>query len=119
MEGRAQPCEQSHVRQQCTAQQHQSTPRYSGSHLYTFRTGLLLLYAFIMHSYQYSRLNENTKEIRLLTLLPGCGEDELCISLAHVPLLPPNSAPDATKLSVVELQSTLPLNWKARETLEG
>ncbi|KAJ4291859.1 hypothetical protein N0V90_009755 [Kalmusia sp. IMI 367209] len=70
-----------------------------------------------LKDYDYQPLNEEAQEIRLVRLLPGVHK-ELEIEIFHVPLIQPEPAQD-NRLSIDEVQATLPQSWGVYETLEG
>jgi hypothetical protein len=71
-----------------------------------------------MPPYIYSQLDVKTQDIRLITLLPGNFDDAIRLSISHEPFVVPMERPVA-KMSLEEVQKTLPDNWTAFETLEG
>ncbi|KAK4494885.1 hypothetical protein PRZ48_014241 [Zasmidium cellare] len=66
-------------------------------------------------TFEYSALRTDVKEIRLLTLLPGLFEDDLQLRLRHVELKQPGE-PTVSRLSIAELQKTLPAGHHVHET---
>lgn len=85
-----------------------------------------------MEQYQYAPLTEN--DIRLVTLLPGQFDDDIEIFIEHAPLEVEQSQKensyestvkkvvtgrDQQRLSVRELQKTVPDGWDVFETREG
>lgn len=71
-----------------------------------------------MLPYEYSKLNADAQEIRLVTLLPGKSSEPIQFMISHAPLVIPEERPPH-KMSTEDLLETLPLNWVAFETLEG
>ncbi|CAM1511935.1 Fc.00g094480.m01.CDS01 [Cosmosporella sp. VM-42] len=71
-----------------------------------------------MSSYQYSKLADESVDIRLLTLLPGQPNSDIRITIHHTPLKAP---PERTRqqLPLKELRKTLLPGWEAYETVEG
>ncbi|KAJ0110225.1 HET-domain-containing protein [Diaporthe amygdali] len=60
-----------------------------------------------MTQFTYTKLDRSREEIRLLRLLPGEFDDDIAFNIFHTPLTPaPPSA--STRLSLRELQNTLP-----------
>lgn len=71
-----------------------------------------------MQTYQYSKLLNPRVDIRLLDLLPGKFDDEIRITIKHVPLSqPPEHV--AKRLPLEQLIKTLPPGWIVLETVEG
>jgi hypothetical protein len=71
-----------------------------------------------MQPYSYSKLDEASQEIRLVTLLPGKSEDQISLLINHATLLPPTDPPQR-RISLEELQKTLPPKWEVLQTVEG
>jgi len=71
-----------------------------------------------MQPYQYTQLAYQDVDIRLLTLLPGNFDDDLKITVSHVPLVKRRDIP-LPGISLEELRRTLPPGWQVEETLEG
>lgn len=71
------------------------------------------------NTYVYHPLDKVQREIRLLHLLPGEYDDPLQIKIVHEPFFEVLKPQIMQRLSLKELQETLPENWKAYETLEG
>lgn len=69
-----------------------------------------------MKNYQYRSLRDG--EIRCLTLKPGEFDDDLRINLAHMPLVDPPKEP-SPRVSVKELQKSLPDRFKVYKTFKG
>ncbi|KAI0096631.1 heterokaryon incompatibility protein-domain-containing protein [Nemania sp. FL0031] len=69
-------------------------------------------------SYQYASLQDPSKDIRLATVLPGGYGDDIIIRIQHVTLQSRRPIP-SLRLSIQEIQSTLPASWVAHETIEG
>lgn len=72
-----------------------------------------------MLPYKYTPLDVSSDEIRLVTILPGKFRDPIRIEITHVPLVPPVQGGKAERLSVKEIQRTVPESWEVYETLEG
>lgn len=66
--------------------------------------------------YECRRLAEG--EIRILTLLPGQFDDEICIRIGHIKL-PVAGDPNSSRMTRKELNKTLPPGWTAEEILDG
>ncbi|KAI0418246.1 heterokaryon incompatibility protein-domain-containing protein [Xylaria grammica] len=71
-----------------------------------------------MTQYQYTSLNVDEEEIRLLTLLPGSHDAPLIGTISHVPLKPPVER-GTLRLNLEELKKSLPPGWMIGETFEG
>ncbi|CAO2653288.1 Nn.00g026990.m01.CDS01 [Neocucurbitaria sp. VM-36] len=73
-----------------------------------------------MAPYQYNPLNTDVGDIRLLTLLPGKPDEPICITIDHTSLrIPDPKARPVGRMTLAELQETLPPNWAVFSTLEG
>lgn len=72
-----------------------------------------------MASYTYTKLNTAVEDIRLLRLMPGNFDADICFSIVHVPLAPPKNEVLPKRLSIKRLQKTLPKGWFVKETFEG
>ena len=72
-----------------------------------------------MVSYNYKRLNVRNEEIRLISLMPGKTEDDICFSIFHAPITPPPAKSTSNRPTLEEIEQTLPGDWTVRETLEG
>lgn len=70
-----------------------------------------------MPQYRYMPLSDN--QIRIISLLPGAFEDDICFSLTHVCLEPGEIVKTSKRLSKYELQNSLPESWKVYRTLQG
>jgi hypothetical protein len=68
--------------------------------------------------YIYKPLKSDPPEIRVLQLLPGKFDDPLWITLDHAELVVPE-AEVSQRMSLEELQQTLPEGWKVYETTES
>ncbi|KAH6857146.1 heterokaryon incompatibility protein-domain-containing protein [Chaetomium sp. MPI-CAGE-AT-0009] len=66
-------------------------------------------------AFEYLPLKEEQLEIRLLSVQPGCECDPLVLHIRHASLLIPLTSPHP-RLSVGELQKTLPKGWAVFET---
>ena len=71
-----------------------------------------------MAPYQYSKLVDELRDIRLLLLRPGRFDDDLRATISYVSLTAPVSLRDQ-RLSLRELRTTLPVGWRVFETVEG
>jgi Heterokaryon incompatibility protein (HET) len=71
-----------------------------------------------MAPYQYSKLEDELRDIRLLLLRPGQFDDDLRAVVSIVSLIEPVSLP-SRRLSLRELRTTLPAGWQVFETVEG
>ncbi|KAF2125653.1 hypothetical protein P153DRAFT_299422 [Dothidotthia symphoricarpi CBS 119687] len=70
-----------------------------------------------MPQYQYTPLNVELGEIRLLELHPGAFDDPIKISIFNTPFADPPSQVSLRK-SLVDIQQSLPYGWVVRETVE-
>ncbi|KAI1353846.1 HET-domain-containing protein [Xylaria sp. FL0043] len=70
-----------------------------------------------MRSYEYSPLRSES-DIRLVTILPGEFDDPIRAKITHEFLVPPKDI-ESTRLSLEEIDRTLPEQWEAHETREG
>ncbi|KAI1119933.1 heterokaryon incompatibility protein-domain-containing protein [Nemania abortiva] len=82
------------------------------------RSLVLRLRALGLPAYQYAPLEDPFKDIRLATVLPGGYDDDILIRIQHVTLDSETPVP-LPRLSIQEIQSTLPKPWVAYETIEG
>ncbi|KAI1741583.1 heterokaryon incompatibility protein-domain-containing protein [Xylaria scruposa] len=71
--------------------------------------------------YKYTSLDVTKEEIRLVKLLPGDFNDDIHIQIFHQSLKELESPPGdlSKRLSIAELQETLPNDWTVKETIEG
>lgn len=71
--------------------------------------------------YKYTPLDITKEEIRLIKLFPGDFKHDIHIQIIHHPFKELESPPDdfPKRLSIGELQETLPRDWTVRETIEG
>jgi Heterokaryon incompatibility protein (HET) len=67
--------------------------------------------------YQYTRLNTNADEIRLLTLLPGNFDEPLVGLISHATLSIPKENKDG-RTTLEDIRKTLPRGWEAYKTLD-
>ncbi|CAJ2505370.1 Uu.00g127640.m01.CDS01 [Anthostomella pinea] len=67
--------------------------------------------------YEYRPLERPT-DVRLVTILPGNFGDSIRIEIAHAPL-DAAAREEPKRLSIKEIQETLPKKWDAYEALEG
>lgn len=73
-----------------------------------------------MEGYQYTKLDPNTADFRLIKLLPGLECDILRFSIFNASLTRLMSPLSATPtLTLDELRKTLPEGWLVKETLDG
>ena len=71
-----------------------------------------------MHTYHHTKLQAEAQEIRLLVLQPGSFEEDINFCIEHKSLTPlPNDPARSRRLTVEELQKTLPANWIVKECL--
>jgi Heterokaryon incompatibility protein (HET) len=77
-----------------------------------------LIFSYEMATYQYSKLVDEAKDIRLITLLPGQVDDEIKVTITHTPLIKPPERP-TQRLSLEQVRETLPPGWSVYETTEG
>ncbi|KAI0429111.1 HET-domain-containing protein [Xylaria sp. FL1042] len=70
-----------------------------------------------MDPYEYLPL-QGESDIRLMTILPGDFDDPIRAEITHTSLVPPEEV-ETTRLSVEEINRTLPKRWKAYGTREG
>jgi hypothetical protein len=72
-----------------------------------------------MAPYQYSKLEDELRHIRLLLLRPGQFDDNLKATICHVSLADEPANVPLQRLSLCELKTTLPADWQVYETVEG
>ncbi|KAI1079949.1 HET-domain-containing protein [Whalleya microplaca] len=73
-----------------------------------------------MDQYEYTPLDHETDDIRLVTILPGEFDDPIRIRITHGSLgLPFHDEKSNRRLPLKEIRKTLPEKWRAYETLEG
>ncbi|CZS85854.1 unnamed protein product [Fusarium graminearum] len=74
-----------------------------------------------MTKFQYRRLDEAAKEIRVVTIWPGRFDDPIKIDITQCPLIPPPVQNDSGLLYLDEINKTLPDDspWEAFNTLES
>ena len=70
-----------------------------------------------MDRYQYKPLNPSTKDIRLVTILPGQFDDAVHVKISHVELVPPPET-KFQRPPLEKIKKTLPEGWELFETLE-
>ena len=70
------------------------------------------------NEYQYSPLADPLRDIRLIELLPGEFEEEICIKIFHVPMCEAAKLAD-NRLALAQLREVLPEPWLVRATVEG
>ncbi|KAK0629371.1 hypothetical protein B0T17DRAFT_615156 [Bombardia bombarda] len=71
-------------------------------------------------TYQYQKLDTSKEEIRLLHLLPGLPQEPIHVRIFHVPFAQPKiKSVSASRLTLSQLQHSLPEGWEAYETREG
>jgi len=71
-----------------------------------------------MAAYSYKALNTESKEIRLVRLHPGKGNDQICLDIFHRSLKQPTRRVK-TRDTLTKLQKTLPQDRVVKETLDG
>lgn len=70
--------------------------------------------------YQYTPLQDASRDIRLVELLPGNHEDVIKIAIHHVSLMETDKTLKGDlRSSLEELQATLPPNWEVFRNLQG
>ncbi|TGO40538.1 hypothetical protein BHYA_0035g00120 [Botrytis hyacinthi] len=73
-----------------------------------------------MAPYRYTELGRENDEIRILSLMPGARDDNISMRILHVPLVIPQRETGETKrLSLEQLQRTLPGDMYAMKTIDG
>lgn len=72
-----------------------------------------------MPPYRYTRLRDPELEIRLLIIQPGEFDDKIKATLQPTPLFEAKADSITRKVSVDELQKTVPQDWQVFETREG
>lgn len=72
-----------------------------------------------MATYQYTKLDRTTQEIRLVTILPGSFDGPIRLTINHTSLNIPDDHHSSRKLSMNEIQNSLPDGWEASETVDG
>lgn len=72
-----------------------------------------------MPAYQYTPLDPSSAELRLVTILPGEFDDPLRVQITHATQVRPTPRKKPKRLSLGELQKTLPTGWLVYETSEG
>lgn len=72
-----------------------------------------------MAPYTYQKLNVADQEIRLISLMPGYGDEDICFSIFHAPLVPPPAPQARYRPSIEDVEKTVPEGWVVRETIEG
>ncbi|KAF1848773.1 HET-domain-containing protein [Cucurbitaria berberidis CBS 394.84] len=73
-----------------------------------------------MATYKYAPLKHQECEIRLVTLRPGQWNDDIAFTICHTPLIRPKDEEHiCRRLSVQELNQTLPNGYRCGETLNG
>ncbi|KAH8587973.1 heterokaryon incompatibility protein-domain-containing protein [Bisporella sp. PMI_857] len=71
-----------------------------------------------MHLYEYSRLDLESKEIRLVTLLPGAFNDPIRVTISHEPFDVPNVR-RIFRVFTADEKASLPPGWSVHENYEG
>ena len=70
-----------------------------------------------MDRYEYKPLDPSSRDIRLVTVLPGQFDDPIHIKISHVELVsPPDTTPKRPPLE--DIRKTLPKTWDVYESLE-
>ncbi|KAI0839984.1 HET-domain-containing protein [Hypoxylon sp. FL0890] len=72
-----------------------------------------------MFRYKYTPLESPSRDIRLVTILPGKFKDRIRIKITHARLDPPVQDDEPKRLSLKEIRGTIPYGWRAFETFEG
>ncbi|KAK5661140.1 hypothetical protein OQA88_11030 [Cercophora sp. LCS_1] len=74
-----------------------------------------------MAPYTYRALDTQSKEIRLVRLAPGSGDDPVCMSIFHASLQrpPQQQVGRQARDTLAQLQETLPEGYVVKETLDG
>lgn len=73
-----------------------------------------------MTPYKYTQLGRENEEIRLLSLMPGARDDDISMHIFHVPLIIPlRETNEIKRLSLEELQKTLPDDVYSMKTIDG
>ncbi|KAI1410744.1 HET-domain-containing protein [Hypoxylon sp. FL1857] len=72
-----------------------------------------------MIRYKYTPLESPSRDIRLVTILPGKFDDPIRVKITHAQLDPPVQEDKPKRMSLKEIRQTLPEGCKAYETLEG
>ncbi|KAI0120886.1 HET-domain-containing protein [Hypoxylon sp. NC0597] len=72
-----------------------------------------------MFRYKYAPLKSPSRDIRLVTILPGEFDDPIRIEITHAQLESHSQDNEPKRLSLKEIQKTLPEDWTAHENLEG
>ena len=71
-----------------------------------------------LEEYTHFVLPDPRYRIRLVELLPGDFSDDVRVQIYHSVLVPPDSEDDG-RLSLSELQKTMPENWQVYQVLMG
>jgi hypothetical protein len=70
--------------------------------------------------FQYTRLEAPSKDIRLITLLPGTHDEHILVRIKHARLpIYDDDSPNAAEKTRREIEATLPPGWVVFETKEG
>ncbi|KAH8660426.1 heterokaryon incompatibility protein-domain-containing protein [Xylariales sp. PMI_506] len=72
-----------------------------------------------MEQYRYTELNHAVREIRLVTLQPGYGDEQIRLSIRHHSFHPQETPSASPVVSSREIQATLPDGWLVDQTLDG
>lgn len=73
-----------------------------------------------LSAYKYQGLESETNQIRLVHLLPGTFDEDLCVLLPTVTLQKTFTRRNtSSRSSLLDLQTTLPKDWAVVETREG
>ena len=68
--------------------------------------------------YEYKQLLDPAKDLRLVTLLPGGGDEQIKIRIAHAHL-ESSASPYKNGQHLKHARTSLPCDWEAYESLEG
>ena len=68
--------------------------------------------------YEYKKLPEPTKDLRLVTILPGEGDEQIKLRITHA-ALERSASPRSNDQHLKDARTTLPSDWEAYEALEG
>lgn len=68
-------------------------------------------------TFEYRPLDEASREIRLIKILPGQPDDELILEMSYAPLVP-EEPPPGTRVPIGVIDSNLSYPWRATETLD-
>ncbi|KAK0644547.1 heterokaryon incompatibility protein-domain-containing protein [Cercophora newfieldiana] len=73
-----------------------------------------------LETFQYEKLEDGSKDIRLVALSPGRGNDPVVVQIKHARLPEyPEVVPTSHERTLQKVAATLPPDWMVFETLEG